>query len=150
MCKYLKLILLFHKKGEALGENLAKWWGSIESASDSDGSKAVEMWYSEINLYDFNSNEFQFSAGHFSQLVIFKFLKFLMLLHDLLSLKLKVWKGSKSLGIGMAKSGDGFVVVCNYFKAGNAMGEFDSNVSPSVEINKKRVINKNLRKLYLN
>ena len=63
---------------------------------------------------------------------------------------MKVWKGSKSLGIGMAKSGDGFVVVCKYFKAGNAMGEFDSNVSPSVEINKKRVINKNLRKLYLN
>jgi len=72
MSKYLKLILLFYKKGEALGENLAKWWGSSESASDSDGSKAVEMWYSEINLYDFNSNEFQYSAGHFSQLVIFK------------------------------------------------------------------------------
>jgi len=63
---------------------------------------------------------------------------------------LKVWKGSKSLGIGMTKIGDGYVVVCNYFKAGNAMGEFNSNVSPSVEINKKRVVNINLRKLYLN
>ena len=56
-------------KGESLGENLSKWWGSSDSESDSDGSKAVEMWYSEINLYDFSINAFQYSAGHFSQLV---------------------------------------------------------------------------------
>ena len=57
-------------KGEALGENLAKWWGSSESASYSDGSIAVEVWYSELSQYDFNLNEYQFSADQFTQLVI--------------------------------------------------------------------------------
>ena len=65
----IKLIFLFYKKGQELGENLAKWWVSSESGSDFDGSKVVEMWYSEINLYNFSSPEFQPSAGHFSQLV---------------------------------------------------------------------------------
>jgi hypothetical protein len=48
---------------------------------------------------------------------------------------LKVWKESTLLGIGVAKSGDdGYVVVCNYFKAGNIDGEFEKNVSPRVEV----------------
>ena len=66
MTQFLNFVFLI---GESLGENLAKWWGSSDSASDSDGSKAVEMWYSESSLYDFSLNAFQYSAGHFSQLV---------------------------------------------------------------------------------
>jgi len=37
--------------------------------ADFDGSLAVEVWYAGKNLYDFNSNEFQYSASQFSQLV---------------------------------------------------------------------------------
>jgi len=65
----MQLIFLFYKKGQALGENVAKW-GSTESASDSDGSNAVEMWFSQLSQYDFDLNEIQFSAREFSQLVI--------------------------------------------------------------------------------
>ena len=64
------MIFLFNKIGEVLGENLVKI--SDWPISDFDGSIAVEMWYAEINLYDFNSNEIQFSAIQFSQLVIKK------------------------------------------------------------------------------
>ena len=48
-----------------MGENLAEWGGS----SESEGSEAVDMWYTEHTLYDYSQNEFQYSAGHFSQLV---------------------------------------------------------------------------------
>jgi hypothetical protein len=53
------------------------------------------------------------------------------------------------LGIGIAKSDDdGYVVVCNYFKAGNIFGEFEKNVSPRMGINIKRA--SKLRKLLSN
>jgi hypothetical protein len=62
---------------------------------------------------------------------------------------LKVWKESRSLGIGMARIGDGYVVVCNYFNAGNVDGEFETNVRrPLVGINFKR--DSKLGKLFSN
>ncbi len=47
---------------------------------------------------------------------------------------MKVWKDSTSLGIGVTESDDEYVVVCNYFKAGNVIGQFEKNVSPRLEI----------------
>ena len=96
--------------GKPLGENLAKWWGSL-GPSDLDGSKGVNMWYDEVSLYDFSQNTFQYAAGHFTQLV---------------------WKNSQQLGIGVSQVGDSVIVVCNYFPAGNYARQFTANVSPKV------------------
>ena len=48
-----------------MGENLAGWDGGFGS----DGAISVNMWYDENKVYNYNLNKFQFSAGHFSQLV---------------------------------------------------------------------------------
>lgn len=50
-------------------------------------------------------------AGHFSQVV---------------------WRGSREFGIGKAKGSDGkWIVVANYWPAGNVLGKFVDNVFPS-------------------
>lgn len=51
------------------------------------------------------------TAGHFTQVV---------------------WKGSKEVGIGRAQSNDGtWIVVANFFPAGNYVGQHASNVFPA-------------------
>ena len=51
-----------------------------------------------------------FTAGHFTQMV---------------------WKGSKEMGIGKAKtSGNKCIVVASYRPAGNIVGHFMENVAP--------------------
>lgn len=76
-----------------------------------DGSDPVNSWYSEVKDYDFSKQGYQTNTGHFSQVV---------------------WKGSKQLGIGKAKSADGKVfVVGRYRPAGNMMRAFKENVFPS-------------------
>lgn len=42
-----------------------------------------------------------------------------------------VWKGSKSVGCGIAQSSKGTYTVCQYKPAGNFQGAFEKNVSPS-------------------
>lgn len=76
-----------------------------------DGSDPVNSWYSEVKDYDFSKQGYQTNTGHFTQVV---------------------WKGSKQLGIGKAKSADGKVfVVGRYRPAGNMMRAFKENVFPS-------------------
>lgn len=90
--------------GNPLGENLYKNYGSSV-----DGTSPVDMWYDEVKLYDFNNQGFSMNTGHFTQVV---------------------WKGSKNLGCGFA-CGSGCVVTCNYYPAGNYLGQFESNVFPA-------------------
>lgn len=88
------------------GENVFMVFGR-----EIDGSDAVNSWYSEVKDYDFNKSGYQSNTGHFTQVV---------------------WKGSKELGIGRAKSVDGKVfVVGRYRPAGNNMRAFKENVFPS-------------------
>ena len=88
---------------DPLGENLYYEYGYSFS-----GKNAVKSWYSEKSKYDFSGDSDSGSAGHFTQLV---------------------WKDSKELGVGYAKSRDGGVyVVCNYYPAGNYLGDFAANV----------------------
>ena len=88
------------------GENVFMVFGR-----EIDGTDAVNSWYSEVKDYDFSKPGFQSNTGHFTQVV---------------------WKGSKELGIGRAKSVDGKeFVVGRYRPAGNMMRAFAENVFPS-------------------
>lgn len=90
------------------GENVFMVFGR-----EIDGSDPVNSWYSEVKDYNFSKSGWQTNTGHFTQVV---------------------WKGSKELGIGKAKSADGKVfVVGRYRPAGNNMRAFKENVLPSKE-----------------
>ncbi len=73
------------------------------------GNMAADTWYDEIKDYNFNNPSQKTGVvGHFTQLV---------------------WKGSKEVGIGCAKSQNGsYYVVANYYPAGNWMGQEINNV----------------------
>jgi uncharacterized protein YkwD len=68
-------------------------------------SEAVQLWYDEIDNYDFNNQGFSMSTGHFTQVV---------------------WKSSVHLGCGQSNG----YISCNYSPPGNYQGEFEKNVSP--------------------
>ena len=67
------------------GENVFMVFGR-----EIDGSDAVNIWYSEVKIYDFNNPGFEPKTGHFTQVV---------------------WEGSEELEIGKAKSADGKMFV---------------------------------------
>ena len=92
--------------GQRIGENLYMQGGRAML-----GNLPVDSWYGESNNYDFNNpTNSSGVTGHFTQLV---------------------WKGSKELGVGCAKARNGsFYCVCNYFPAGNWVGEERENVYP--------------------
>ncbi|CAG4920884.1 unnamed protein product [Colias eurytheme] len=70
----------------------------------------VERWYNEINDYSFGKEPEVLNCGHFTQIV---------------------WKSTKELGIGSAKSKSGkLYVVANYYPPGNFGGQFVKNVLP--------------------
>ncbi|OWF46342.1 uncharacterized protein LOC110455840 isoform X2 [Mizuhopecten yessoensis] len=95
-------------KGDRLGENIACKWSS--GSADYSGKDVTDYWYSEIEKHDFNSEPRTLGSGHFTQVV---------------------WKGSKEMGIGKAKSSGGKVlVVASYRPAGNLVGTFLENVPP--------------------
>ena len=97
-------------KGNPLGENLYKSWGSYQVSVT--GKEASNSWYEEVKDYDFNNPGFTSGTGHFTQLV---------------------WKNSKQLGCGASCQNNAIVVTCNYYPAGNYLGEFDYNVFPLKE-----------------
>ena len=88
------------------GENVFMVFGR-----EIDGSDAVDSWYREVEKYNFNKGGHQSNTGHFTQVV---------------------WKESRELGIGQAKSVDGKVfVVARYKPEGNNKRTFKENVLPS-------------------
>lgn len=90
-------------KNDHMGENIYMQMGRKMT-----GKLAVDSWYSEIKDCDFNDPENCSGVGHFTQLV---------------------WKDSKQLGIGCAKSSNGaYYVVANYYPAGNWGGQYKRNV----------------------
>ena len=95
---------MFHSKGK-YGENI--YWTSGGMPS---GKRVVDAWYSEIQFYDYEEPGFSLKTGHFTQVI---------------------WKSSKEIGAGWARSPDGgFFVVCNYDPPGNYEGKFPRNVEP--------------------
>lgn len=74
------------------------------------GKEPVDKWYEEISVHNFNSEPTDLRSGHFTQVV---------------------WKGSRELGVGIAKSRNGQIfVVARYSPPGNYVGSFRANVLP--------------------
>ena len=89
-------------KNEYLGENLF-----CCSGNEIQGEAMTMSWYNEINKYNFNNPGFSIDAGHFTQIV---------------------WKDTKEVGFGFAKSKNGiYYGVANYFPTGNINNKQDFN-----------------------
>jgi uncharacterized protein YkwD len=102
---------LFNHSGNKLyGENLA-WFKGYKLDNISMIKKAIDSWYNEISLYDFNNPKFSQEAGHFTALV---------------------WVASKTFAIGYSHDPitDTVIVTFNSNPPGNMRNEFKKNVLP--------------------
>ncbi|KAG4078725.1 hypothetical protein HA402_015315 [Bradysia odoriphaga] len=94
-----------HSNGK-YGENL--YMSSNTKLSDSAAVlEATTQWYNENKKYNYRFGKFSSGTGHFTQVV---------------------WKSSKYMGIGVARSSRGVYVCANYDPKGNFVGEFIQNV----------------------
>jgi hypothetical protein len=113
-----------------LGENLAY---SYDSTLDFySGKKATMQWYDEIKDHDF-SRDFQPGTGHFTQVgsIFYCFFDGGLITFSLLNKV--VWKTTKEVGFGVAKTSDNqWYAVGNYSPAGNLLGTFLKNVPRNV------------------
>ncbi|XP_055379617.1 uncharacterized protein LOC129610872 [Condylostylus longicornis] len=89
----------YHRPNNKYGENL--YW-----TSDKYGhvTLAVQDWYDEINLYDYEAPGFSKATGHFTQLI---------------------WKDCLELGTGIARGHGRLYVVCVYDPPGNYKDRFN-------------------------
>lgn len=73
---------------------------------------SVRSWYEEVKYYTWNAEpRISFKAAQFSQMV---------------------WRSSKELGIGLARTKNGkVIVVASYYPRGNIIGQFLNNVRKS-------------------
>lgn len=69
-----------------------------------DADATVQAWYDEGNNYQYSSNQ----LNHFTQVI---------------------WKGTKELGCAQKQCGSGSYVVCEYYPAGNMMGQEKANLA---------------------
>lgn len=73
--------------------------------------QSIDMFYNEVESYDFSKPGFYPKTGHFTQLV---------------------WIKTTEIGFGVSVSSNGYTYVCtNYDPPGNYFGEFEKNVWPS-------------------
>lgn len=115
--QYMASRCVFIHSRSGLGENLLM--GSADLA------RAVTMWYGEIYYYNFDEPGFDMSTGHFTQVA---------------------WMSTRQVGCALDDCDDGVVVplsnggsvtvkntqlvVCQYWPAGNVIGDFARNVAP--------------------
>jgi hypothetical protein len=103
---------LAHSDG-VYGENLAYYGGQRTRLTNITSAamltSAVDMWYSEIDLYDFKHPAFSPSTAHFTQLV---------------------WQGSTEIGYGLTQVGTSVYIVMQFYKRGNVNARFEANVFP--------------------
>ncbi|VDD74129.1 unnamed protein product [Mesocestoides corti] len=101
-----------HSGYSDVGENLALSLGPSQS-TDFSGVMVTLLWYNEISDYEFTGVD-QISCGHFSQVV---------------------WKETKSIGMGLARTEDGQVIVAvaHYRPPGNVSGQWAANVPYPVQ-----------------
>ncbi|XP_062142899.1 Golgi-associated plant pathogenesis-related protein 1 [Drosophila sulfurigaster albostrigata] len=94
--------IMQHRPKPKYGENIF-----LSGGMDVTGDLPVEMWYREINAFNFDKPDFTPTSGHFTQLI---------------------WKSCTEMGAGVARKADRTWVVCNYNPPGNVMGQFKENV----------------------
>ena len=110
--EYLSSIDQMKHSDNGYGENLFYCYHSAKICVT--GEFASQEWYNEVSDYDFDNPGFKSGTGHFTQLV---------------------WKGSKKIGCGAAcNSKNKCYVTCNYYPAGNYIGQFDKNVFRKVSV----------------
>jgi hypothetical protein len=102
--------LFKHSGSQLYGENLAYFEGYGNDPVTLI-KKAIDNWYNEVSMYDFNNPTFSSSTGHFTCLV---------------------WKSSTSfaLGISIDETTSKVIVTMNTFPPGNVRGKFAENVLP--------------------
>ncbi|CAG2063987.1 unnamed protein product [Timema podura] len=101
--------IMEHRQNNEYGENIFCSWSSNANYKVT-GTEPVDNWYSEIKDHPFGREPRDLKSGHFTQVV---------------------WKGSKELGVAVAKSRNGQIfVVANYSPPGNFIGSFAVNVPP--------------------
>ncbi|KAG0215362.1 hypothetical protein BGX28_000102 [Mortierella sp. GBA30] len=97
----------FKHSGGPHGENLA--------AGYKDFGVAIDAWYNEVKMYDYNRPGFTMQTGHFTQVV---------------------WKDTKSVGCAkkFCPSSNWYIYICEYDPPGNVVsndnGYFRKNVLP--------------------
>jgi len=96
---------MFGHSGTDYGENLAA--GTAGALSP---QSVVEMWYREVDAYDYRAADFSPKTGHFTQLV---------------------WAGTARVGCGTTSCKGLEIWVCQYDPPGNVVGEFGRNVKPT-------------------
>lgn len=99
-----------------MGENIAMKWTS--SGDDYTGPEPVAQWYDEVERYNYETASGP-RTGHFTQVV---------------------WVNSKEVGFGKAQSSSGkWLVVANYYPAGNFIGQYKENVlQPGTNLKKSK------------
>lgn len=106
-----------HNTNILYGENLAVFYIRLESGSTIDVTEyaleGVQLWYNEIEYYNFNDPKFDVSTGHFTQLV---------------------WNSSTQVGLGAAANNMALYIVANFFPTGNMQNRFRENVGLPVMI----------------
>jgi len=92
------------------GENL------YASTGSDDPSQGIQAWYDEVSMYSYGNPSFDYSTGHFTQVV---------------------WAGTKEIGCGIqycpnaVGNSAGYLLVCRYQEPGNMRGDYESNVYPT-------------------
>ncbi|XP_066258178.1 uncharacterized protein [Euwallacea similis] len=100
---------LEHRPQSNYGENIYCLYSS-DSNFKINGNTPVDSWYEEIKNHAFSREPSDLKSGHFTQVI---------------------WKSSKYVGVGVAKSREGSIyVVANYSPAGNFVGHFQENCPP--------------------
>lgn len=108
---YLVTNNLFQHSGSQLyGENLAYFKGYGTDVPTLI-KLSIDLWYKEIEYYNFSKPGFSSETGHFTCLI---------------------WKNSKTFGIGIAMLDDTVVISFNTSPPGNIVGQFEQNVLPKL------------------
>jgi len=104
--------LFKHSGNQSYGENLAYYQGYGTNVMTLL-KKAVDGWYNEYKLYDFNNPGFSQATGHFTCLV---------------------WAASTNYGIGISldNATSSVDIVFNSSPPGNYIGKFKENVLPPI------------------
>jgi len=102
-----------HPSNLPYGENLYWRSGRVPSCTN-----ALDMWYREVDYYNFRRGNFSPKTGHFTQMI---------------------WKDSRYVGCASAKSrrSGRIYIACNYYPPGNVIGRFKENVPQARKTTRK-------------